>query len=192
MLWADLVEDMRAHLAGSGAPLTLKAAAGIALRSSGFHCVLIYRLARDCRQRLGLIGRVLSAILFWMNRHIYGCAIAPTAEIDGGLMLPHPQGIVIGPGASIGSRAWIFQNVTIGGAPGREGMPRIGPDARIYAGAVVTGPVKVGWNVMVGANAVVMRDVPDRMLVRCAGVEMVELPIKYRTRDDEAPTGPPA
>ena len=101
-----------------------------------------------------------------MIRHAYGCSIAPTARLEGGLILPHPLGIVIGPGVEVGPRAWIFQNVTLGGSPGREGMPQVGPDARIWPGAVVAGPIEVGANVVIGANAVVTVDVPDHTLVR--------------------------
>ena len=101
-----------------------------------------------------------------IGRHWYGCALASTARLHGGLVLPHPHGIVVGGGAVVGPRAWIFQHVTIGGAPGRVGMPHIGADARLYAGAVVTGPVRVGDGVTIGANAVVHRDVPARTAVR--------------------------
>ena len=46
------------------------------------------------------------------------------------MILPHPQGIVIGAGVVVGPRAWIFQNVTIGGGPGKIGVPVIGADGR--------------------------------------------------------------
>ena len=141
--------------------------AAIVVRSSGFHVMVLHRLAHTLPHRGGFAGRAAAGVLFWGIRHFYGCSIAPTARLHGGLILPHPQGIVIGAGAVIGPRAWIFQNVTIGGAPGKVGMPRVGADARIYCGAVLTGPISVGDHVMVGANAVVARDVPDRALVRC-------------------------
>jgi serine O-acetyltransferase len=68
-------------------------------------------------------------------------------------------------------------------------MPRVGADARIFAGAVLTGPVTLGDNVVVGANAVVARDVPARTLVRSAPVELGPLPEQYHCRRDgeEAP-----
>ena len=94
----------------------------------------------------------------------------------GGLIFPHPQGIVIGGGTVVGPRAWIYQNATIGGAPGKPGLPHVGADARIYAGAVLTGPILVGDNVLIGANAVVHRDVPSRTAVRSAAVESGPLP----------------
>ena len=65
-----------------------------------------------------------------------GSAGTPTAasstplRLHGGLILPHPQGIVVGPGVVLGPRAWIFQNVTIGGRTGKVGTARVGADAR--------------------------------------------------------------
>jgi serine O-acetyltransferase len=178
--WASLRADIQAHQPGPVRPVD---AARVVARSSGFHLVALHRLAHTLAHRAGPLGRVGAGILFWMIRHLYGCSIASTARLHGGLILPHPQGIVIGAEVVVGPRAWIFQNVTIGGAPGKVGMPRVGADARIYCGAVLTGPVAVGDNVMVGANAVVARDVPDRTLVRAAGVEMVPLPEPFHCRD---------
>jgi serine O-acetyltransferase len=119
---------------------------------------------------------MIATLFFTFARHFYGCSISPAALLHGGLVLPHPQGIVIGPGVVVGPRAWIFQNVTIGGAPGRSGAPVIGTDARIYPGAVLSGPISVGWNVVVGANAVVVRDIPARSLARSPVAESVPLP----------------
>jgi serine O-acetyltransferase len=145
--------------------------------------MVLHRLAHTLTHRAGIVGRAAAGLLFWAIRHGYGCSIASTARLHGGVVLPHPQGIVIGPGAVVGPGAWIFQNVTIGGAPGKVGLPRVGADARIYCGAVLTGPIAVGDNVMVGANAVVARDVPGRTLVRCAAAEVLPLPEQYRCRD---------
>ncbi len=78
----------------------------------------------------------------------------------------------------VGPRGWVFQNVTLGGAPGKVGMPRVGADARIYAGAVLTGPITLGDEVVVGANAAVHRDVPARTLVRCPSPEIRPLPAR--------------
>ena len=88
------------------------------------------------------------------------------ARIGGGLMMPHPNGIVIHPEAEIGPNCLIFQQVTIGAA--RGGVPRIGGHVDIGAGAKVLGPIMVGDHVVVGANAVVTRDVPSGSIV--AGV----------------------
>jgi serine O-acetyltransferase len=154
----------------------------VAVRSSGFHVTFLHRVAHQCHHRLGFPGKALAAVIFWTLRHAYGCSIASTARLHGGIVLPHPQNIVIGAGAVVGPCAYIFQNVTIGGVPGRVGMPRIGRDARIYAGAVVVGPIAVGDNVMIGANAVVVGDVASRQLVRCPAAEVTPLPERYISR----------
>lgn len=133
---------------------------------------LLYRLGAAARPRLWPLGVLLSKACFWIGRHWYGCSIAGTARIGGGLILPHPQGIVIGPGVEIGERAWVFQNVTIGGGgPKRPGVPTIGDDARVYAGAVIAGPVTLGDHVAVGANAVVSFDVAGHSFVSAPRAE---------------------
>lgn len=167
--------DRRSESRGRRAATAL----GIVVRSSAFHATLLYRAAHALRHRLGLPDRALAGLLFWWGRHRYSCAIASTARLHGGLILPHLQGIVIGPGVTVVPCAWIFRNVTPGGAPGRDGMPQVGADARIYAGAVLTGPIRLGDAVMVGANAVVHRDVPGLTLIRCVSAEFSPLPERF-------------
>jgi serine acetyltransferase len=181
--WRSAFADVVAHVPPPQRPTSRWRWALIGLRvllfSTGFRTVLTYRLAHTARARLGLPGRCLAAALYWWGRHWYGCTLSPEARLHGGLILPHAQGIVIGQAAVVGPRAWIFQNVTFGGAPGKVGLPVVGADARIYAGAVLTGPVRLGDNVMVGANAVVVCDVPSRMIVRPAAVDIQLLPARF-------------
>lgn len=80
--------------------------------------------------------------------------------------IPHPVGIIIPNSAEIGDNVSIHQNVTIGIKDG--GAPTICKNAEIYSGAVVLGDVRVGEGAVVGANAVVLDDVPDGSTV--AGV----------------------
>lgn len=175
--------DIEAHIpeAGRGGSRLARArrATAVVALSAGFHACLLHRSAHACR-RFGPPGRAGSALLTLAIRWVYGCSIAPTARIGGGLILPHPQGIVIGPGVEIGPRAWVFQNATLGGSPGREGMPRIGSDARIYPGAVLAGPIVVGDNAVVGANAVVTVDMPDRTMARSPSPEFAPVPDRMR------------
>lgn len=95
----------------------------------------------------------------------FGIYIAPTSKIARSVAFPHPTGIVIGEGVIIHDRTRIFQNVTLGGA--RIGdqkagnYPEIGPDSVLFAGAVVVGNVRIGANCVIGANSVVLCDVPD-------------------------------
>lgn len=83
------------------------------------------------------------------------------------LKLPHPVGIVIGDGVKVGHGVRIYQNVTIGrldsAASGR--YPTIGDEVTVYAGAVIAGEIRVGARSIIGANAVVTRDVPEDSLV---------------------------
>nr|WP_286198736.1 hypothetical protein [Mesorhizobium sp. BR1-1-16] len=87
------------------------------------------------------------------------------AVIAPSVSFPHPTGIVIGDGVIIGERAKIYQNVTLGGArvgdQKANNYPTIGQDTVLFAGVVVVGKVTVGANCIVGANAVVLSDVPD-------------------------------
>ena len=95
---------------------------------------------------------------FWSM--VTGAEIPLNSDIGGGLLIPHPNGIVIHPGAKIGVNCLIFQQVTIGtrdepGAPILEGHVDVG------AGAKILGPIRIGSHARVGANAVVLHDVPS-------------------------------
>ena len=80
------------------------------------------------------------------------------ARIGGGLLLPHPNGIVIHPDAEIGPNCLLFQQVTLGVQKG--GAPRLGGHVDVGAGARLLGPITVGDHARIGANAVVLCDVP--------------------------------
>lgn len=90
---------------------------------------------------------------------VTGADIPLNCRIEGGLMLPHPNGIVIHPEAHIGPNCLLFQQVTIG--MGNGGVPRIGGHVDVGAGAKIVGGVTVGNHAKIGANAVVVRDVPE-------------------------------
>ena len=99
---------------------------------------------------------------FWSL--ITGADIPINGRIGGGLLLMHPNGIVIDPDVVIGTNCTIFQQVTIGDArhAGQEGkpVPVIGNNVEIGAGAKVLGGIRVGDRAKIGANAVVLQDVP--------------------------------
>jgi serine O-acetyltransferase len=79
--------------------------------------------------------------------------------IAGGLVLPHPQGVVIHPDAQIGPNCLLLQQVTIGTGP-RPGVPKLAGHVDVGAGAKILGGVVIGECAVVGANAVVIADVP--------------------------------
>jgi len=116
----------------------------------------------------GLLGRCLSVLnvlrhCFWSV--VTGADIPLNCQIAGGLLLPHPNGVVIHPDAVIGPNCLIFQQVTI------VGGVEIGGHVDIGAGAKIIRPVKLGEHARVGANAVVTSDVP-------AGATVVGVPAK--------------
>jgi len=89
---------------------------------------------------------------------VTGADIPLGCRIGGGLLIPHPNGVVIHVDATIGPNCLIFQQVTIGAS--KKGIPTIGGQVDIGAGAKVIGPIKVGDGALIGANAVVVCDVP--------------------------------
>ncbi len=182
--WSSLGDDLLAHipheLRGGPAYVRFFRRFASGLRSPGFHVTLLYRVAHSLRHRLGPPGWIAGALIYWFLRHFYGCTISPKARLHGGLILPHPQNLVIGPGAVVGPFSWIFQGVTIGGVPGRAGLPRVGRSARIYPNAVLVGPIVVGDSVMVGANALVDSDVPAYHAVRCHPADYDPIPDHFR------------
>ena len=88
-----------------------------------------------------------------------GAEISPFADIGEGLCIMHSAGIVVGPAVRIGRGLRIYQNVTLGDGS-TPGQPTIGDDVTIGAGACVLGGVTVGDRAIIGANAVVTKDVP--------------------------------
>jgi serine O-acetyltransferase len=105
---------------------------------------------------------------FWSA--VTGAEIPLNCNIGGGLLIPHPNGIVIHPGAKIGVNCLIFQQVTIGTRHG-PGEPVIEGHVDIGAGAKILGTVRIGAHARVGANAVVLSDVP-------AGAAAIGIPAK--------------
>jgi serine O-acetyltransferase len=93
---------------------------------------------------------------FWSV--VTGADIPLNCNIGGGLLVTHPNGIVIHPNAKIGVNCLIFQQVTIGSS--RHGVPVIEGHVDIGAGAKILGPVRIGAHAKIGANAVVLKDVP--------------------------------
>jgi len=102
---------------------------------------------------------------FWSV--VTGADISLGCRIAGGLLLPHPNGVVIHNDVEIGPNCLIFQQVTLGARHGR--VPRLGGHVDIGAGAKLLGGIVVGDDALIGANAVVLDDVP-------AGATVVGIP----------------
>ena len=94
---------------------------------------------------------------FWSI--VTGADIPINTNIEGGLLIPHPNGVVIHPDVRVGVNCLIFQQVTIGSVNG-SAPPTIGGHVDIGAGAKILGKLTIGDHAKIGANAVVLIDVP--------------------------------
>jgi serine O-acetyltransferase len=132
----------------------------------GRKLLLTVRRYQFWQARGGLFGRLCCKIIALRHRFwsvVTGAEIPLTCQIGGGLLIPHPNGIVIHPNASVGVNCLIFQQVTIG-TRNLEGAPVIAGHVDIGAGAKVLGSISIGAHARIGANAVVVKDVPERGL----------------------------
>lgn len=118
-----------------------------------------YQRCADSRNPFFIISRKLAILRHRFWSVITGADIPINTRIGGGLLLPHPSGIVIHSEVEIGPNCLIFQQVTIGSGVG--GVPRIGGHVDIGAGAKILGAVDIGDHARIGANAVVLHDVPS-------------------------------
>ena len=116
------------------------------------------RHAVACAPWSGILRRLAVLRHRWWSA-VTGTDIPLNCRIEGGLMLPHPNGIVIHPDARIGPNCLLFQQVTIG--MGNGGVPWLEGHVDVGAGAKILGGVTIGKHAKIGANAVVMCDVPE-------------------------------
>jgi serine O-acetyltransferase len=136
----------------------------VLLTYSGLHAIIAHRLAHALA-RLGV--PVLPRAIMTLVRGLTGIEIHPAARIGRGLFIDHGMGVVIGETAVLGKNVTLFQGVTLGGTGKEHGKrhPTIGDNVVIGAGAKVLGNITIGNDSMVGANAVVIRDVPEHSTV---------------------------
>lgn len=121
---------------------------------------IYYRLARwFYRKEKYKLARWISQIA----RRRTGIEIHPGAKIGHNLFIDHGMGVVIGETAEVGDNVLIYHGVTLGGT-GHDGdakrHPTVGNNVVIGTGAKLLGPIKIGDNAKIGANAVVVKDVP--------------------------------
>jgi serine O-acetyltransferase len=136
----------------------------VALTYSGFHALLFYRLGHWLQKRsIPFVPRAMSQFA----RFLTGIEIHPGATIGSGLFIDHGMGVVIGETSEIGDNVTLFQGVTLGGTGKQRGKrhPTIGSHVVVGAGAKVLGPITIGDFVKIGANSVVLQDVPDHSTV---------------------------
>jgi serine O-acetyltransferase len=136
----------------------------------GVHALIFYRVSH----RLWLRGwRYPARLLAFIARWLSNVDIHPGAKIGSGLFIDHGAGVVIGETAEIGRDVTLYHGVTLGGTSWNKGKrhPTLGDGVLVGAGAKILGPISIGAGVRVGANSVVVADVP-------AGYTVVGIPGK--------------
>ena len=132
----------------------------MALASPGLHAIWTHRVAHRLWQQPGtkLVARLLSQL----SRSLTGVEIHPGAQIGRRFFIDHGMGVVIGETAEVGDDVMIYHGVTLGGRSLRREKrhPTVGSRVTIGAGARVLGPVYIGDDVQIGANSVVVKDIP--------------------------------
>jgi serine O-acetyltransferase len=124
--------------------------------------------AQQCLFRSGHVR--LAFVLRSLGMYLFSADFVPGMDIGPGLFMPHPNGVVIGNGLRVGANVSIGDGITAGVKqpdvpPDEEGFPTIADGAIVLAHAVLAGPVTVGNYAQVGANSVVLSDVPDYAVV---------------------------
>ena len=157
----QLLEDIRAYQRNDPAA---RSAMEILLLYNGLHATIDYRIAHWLlRHHCRFLARAVSQ---W-SKLWTGIEIHPGAQIGKRLVIDHGTGIVIGETAEIGDDCLLYQGVTLGGTGKDVGKrhPTLGNNVMVGAGAKVLGPIHVGNNARIAANAVVLREVPDNATV---------------------------
>jgi serine O-acetyltransferase len=135
-----------------------------------FPCVVsvgLYRVAHALGSKKGLAP--LARAIQILDLVLTGAELDWRAEIGPGLFLEHPHGVCVGDGAVIGSNVVMGIGVVLGAAIGPShngGFPSIGNNVQLWAKASVIGPVHVGDGAIVGAHALVLKDVPPGAVAR--------------------------
>lgn len=119
-----------------------------------------YQNALDRRGKSRLIGTNYAVLRHKWWTLVTQCEIHLTCSIGGGLLLPHPNGIVIHPRVKLGVNCLIFHQVTLGTGGKIPGVPIVGGHVDIGAGAKILGGITIGDHARIGANAVVLCDIP--------------------------------
>ncbi|MBR1177904.1 MULTISPECIES: serine O-acetyltransferase EpsC [Bradyrhizobium] len=172
-------EDLAHYASREHTPVTPAFVIRMLLLTPGFQFVFAWRI-QEALFRVPLVGRILRRIVWWFSCLLFGSEIALAANVDGGLYIPHPYGIVVG-ASDIGKRVTLLQHITIGRKDHSDrGRPRIEDGASLMAGCVVLGSITIGSNSMIGANAVVLKDVPPNSIA-------VGAPAKILPRSDVSP-----
>jgi serine O-acetyltransferase len=160
-MFATMRQDIRAAKERDPArPSTLQ----VVLAYPGVHAIWGHRISHRLWNRR---AKVAARVVGELTRILTGVEIHPGAILGSGLFIDHATGVVIGETAEVGDDVTIYHGVTLGGTGADTGKrhPTIGDRVIIGAGAKVLGAIKVGDDSRIGANAVVVKEVPTSSVV---------------------------
>jgi serine O-acetyltransferase len=165
--WKRLVAEVRADV--SAARDRDPAAQGVSTVEilfswAGVQALLAHRVAHALSEAgVPFVPRVLA----YVTRSVTGVEIHPAARIGREFFIDHGSGVVIGETAEIGRRVTLYQGVTLGGTGFQRGKrhPTLGDNVTVGSGAKLLGPIAVGDGAKIGANTVVIEDVPPHATV---------------------------
>jgi serine O-acetyltransferase len=130
----------------------------------GVHALLSHRVAHVLHEAgVPIVPRTLALV----TRAVTGIEIHPAAQVAEGLFIDHGNGVVIGETAEIGENVTLYQGVTLGGTGFATGKrhPTVQDNVTIGSGAKLLGPITIGHGAKIGANSVVIHDVPPNSTV---------------------------
>ena len=149
---------------------------------SGLHAIWIHRITHWLWQRdVRFLARWLSQLARWLT----GIEIHPGATLSPGFFIDHGIGVVIGETAEVGADVTLYHGVTLGGTSLNKGKrhPTIGDRVVIGAGAKVLGNITIGSDSRIGANAVVVKSVPENAVVVGVPGQIVKRAQPHRPTD---------
>ena len=159
-----------------------------ALTSPGLQAIWAHRVAHSMWQRGGR-WRLPARLTAQTARSLTGVEIHPGATIGRRFFIDHGMGVVIGETAEVGDDVMIYHGVTLGGRSMErvKRHPTVGDGVTIGAGARVLGPIWIGDEAQIGANAVVVRDVPP-----AAVATGIPATVRFPAKNDVDPYADPA
>lgn len=165
--------------------------AGHAWTKPGFHAVVIYRFGRWANRQLAAFRiplMVVYRLAYWSVRNFYGIELFHTTNVGRRFHIAHQSAIVIHPFATIGDDCIVRQGVTVGTAMNRyiDEVPTLGNRVDVGLGAAIIGRVRVGDDVRIGPNVVVMTDIPAGATVVAQAARIIPAPKSKRVPIDQA------
>lgn len=155
-LWALVREDLDCVFARDPAA---RSRLEVILTYPGLHAILIHRLAHAL---WGSNWRFTARLLSYLGRMLTNVDIHPGATIGRRFFIDHGAGVVIGETAEVGDDCTLYHGVTLGGTTWNKGKrhPTLGAGVVVGAGAKILGAIRIGDGARIGANSVVIREVP--------------------------------